>query len=154
MRRNKLQEQLRGLRGKGEDGEETESKLVVVVIDDDEMVLESLSLVLSSRYEVRAYSGAEAGVKEATTDDVALVILDVNMPGRDGLWAFDKIRRESDVPIMFLSGDQSPEVVEEVKKRSDKGAALIKGVVRPREILSLTNLRIAATRARNLLTKK
>lgn len=76
----------------------------ILVADDDAHIVELVALYLErAGYDVlRAADGDEAlaGALEHHPD---LVILDVMMPGRDGLQVCQVLRRQSDLPILLLS---------------------------------------------------
>jgi DNA-binding NtrC family response regulator len=79
---------------------------LVLVIDDDSVMRETLEALLSSKYDVIACASAEEGAR-AFNEDVASVIVDVKMEGRDGFWACNEIRkRQPDVPVIFYSAYQ------------------------------------------------
>jgi DNA-binding NtrC family response regulator len=81
-------------------------KLKIVVIDDDVAILSSIKVVLKKKFNVLCFSDPEAGATEAAAPGVALVILDMKMPIKDGIWVFHKIRERSQVPIIINSAYQ------------------------------------------------
>lgn len=90
----------------------------ILVIDDEPINLRMASYVLSEKsYEVmEAESGAE-GLALLREGEVDLVLLDIEMPGMNGIETLERIRREGfGVPVIFLtaSGDRK-DVMEAVK---------------------------------------
>ena len=80
----------------------------ILLVDDMEDNLTALEAVLASLNEplVRARSGEEA-MKAVLRRPIALVLLDVRMPGMDGFETASQIKRldqTRDVPIIFLTG--------------------------------------------------
>ena len=76
----------------------------ILVCDDDKEIVEAISIYLSGEgYEIlRAYDGFEAlEIMEKTPVD--LLIVDVMMPGLDGIRTTLKIRETSSIPIIILS---------------------------------------------------
>jgi DNA-binding response OmpR family regulator len=83
-----------------------EAKLpeTVLVVDDDRHIVQLVSLYLAKAgYRVvSAYDGAEAlrKVRDLNPD---LLVLDVMLPGQDGLEVCRSLRRNSEIPIVILS---------------------------------------------------
>lgn len=76
----------------------------VLVCDDDKAILDSIEIYLKLEgYEtVRAMNGREA-VEAVNTRSIHCVILDIMMPGMDGLTATMKMREKHNIPIILLS---------------------------------------------------
>ena len=76
----------------------------VLVCDDEKDIVEALKIYLSSGdYKVyEAYSGSEA-VDIVEKNDIQLILMDIMMPGMDGIAATAKIREMSNVPIILLT---------------------------------------------------
>jgi DNA-binding NtrC family response regulator len=95
------------LLAQGQDEDEPEKHHVVVVIDDDITIRESLAFLLSDFYDVSTFGSAKDGVT-SITEDVCAVVLDVKMPGHDGFWACNEIRkRVPNMPVIFYSAYQN-----------------------------------------------
>ncbi|KOX02549.1 transcriptional regulator [Streptomyces sp. NRRL B-1140] len=80
----------------------------ILLVDDMEDNLTALEAVLASLNEplLRARSGEEA-MKALLRQPIALVLLDIRMPGMDGFETAAHIKRldqTRDVPIIFLTG--------------------------------------------------
>lgn len=78
------------------------SKLLLV--DDDLELNRLLSTYLSQEgFEVTAVMDGASAVKEASLHDYALIVLDVMMPGMNGIEALSRIRMNSSVPVLMLT---------------------------------------------------
>lgn len=77
----------------------------ILVVDDDKEIAELVEIhLISDGYEVRkAYSALEGLEILAKEPDVKLAVLDIMMPGMDGLTMCKKIRETSAIPIIMLS---------------------------------------------------
>ena len=84
----------------------------VLVVDDDVEVAKSIEASLRKHYQVSVvYSGIEA-IKEARRHRPDLIVLDVVMPGMDGLETCRELRVDpalASVPILFLTALGRPE---------------------------------------------
>lgn len=78
----------------------------VLVVDDEERVALTIERSLRREYQVRvAHNGPDA-LKIARREKPDLVILDINMPGMDGLQVCKELRNDpmlQAVPILFLT---------------------------------------------------
>jgi len=89
-------------------GTQSSPPVRILLVDDDEANLLSLSATLDSLGQelVLARSG-EAALRELLEQDFAAILLDVKMPGMDGLETAEMIRnrkRSKNTPILFLTG--------------------------------------------------
>lgn len=92
----------------------------ILVVDDEPHVVEALKTILGARgYLVRTALTGAAALDEVAIDRPDVVLLDLAMPGIDGLEVCRKIRSWSRVPILVLSA-----VSDEVRKvrALDEGA--------------------------------
>ncbi len=76
----------------------------VLICDDDKAIVRSIEIYLKADgyNTLAAYNGVEA-VNLLMENDVHCIIMDIMMPGMDGISATLKIREKSNVPIIFLS---------------------------------------------------
>ena len=73
----------------------------LLVVDDERGIVDMIQSYFQTRYDIlTAYSGQEALKKVAYKPD--LILLDINMPGMDGLTVCQKIREHIACPILFL----------------------------------------------------
>lgn len=76
----------------------------ILVVDDDPQIRDILGLALERAGfdAVMARDGAE-GLSKAKSDAPDLAVLDIGLPEMDGLELCKAIRRDSDLPILFLT---------------------------------------------------
>lgn len=85
-------------------GEGTDGLGRVLVVDDDEAVAASLTELLTEEgFTVRCVTDSRRAVDVFGAFHPDLVILDVLMPSVDGISLCLQLRRESEVPVLFLS---------------------------------------------------
>ena len=76
----------------------------ILIVDDDPDIRNVLNLLLRRDYATaEAANGMDAVEYMQNHRDTDLVILDVMMPGMDGIETCEKIRSFSNVPILFLT---------------------------------------------------
>ena len=74
----------------------------LLIVDDERGIVDMIQSYFQTRYDIlTAYSGQEALKKVAYKPD--LILLDINMPGMDGLTVCQKIREHIACPILFLT---------------------------------------------------
>ncbi len=93
----------------------------LLVIDDDPKVPWILSERLPEKYEVISASDGYEGIQMASTERPSLILLDIKMPGIDGLEVLEKLRQaNSPAEVIMLSGHGD---TENVKRSIQLGAA-------------------------------
>src|SRR5262249_60090517 len=67
-------------------------------------ILTSVAMTLETEgFTVRTYSDGAEALKGLTAQPVDLAILDIKMPRMDGLELLDRLRKQGDLPIIFLT---------------------------------------------------
>ncbi len=80
----------------------------ILVVDDEPHIRELLALYLGREgYDVIEAGTGEEALRHAATAEPALVVLDVMLPGVDGLQVCQQIRRVSEVPVVLLTARTS-----------------------------------------------
>lgn len=76
----------------------------ILIVDDEPSITNLVRAYLKSeRYEVFVASDGNAGLKAARTFKPDLIILDIMLPGMDGIELLSRLRRESDVYVIMLT---------------------------------------------------
>jgi response regulator RpfG family c-di-GMP phosphodiesterase len=78
----------------------------ILIVDDDASVRDVISVLLQEEgYECRTAAGAEEALEIAAQEAPPLVISDMKMPGRDGIWLLEAFReRHPDSAVVMLTG--------------------------------------------------
>jgi two-component system alkaline phosphatase synthesis response regulator PhoP len=76
----------------------------ILVIDDEPSIVKLVAAYLKPEgYEVRTAADGPSGLKTARAFKPDLIILDVMLPGMDGIELLSRLRRESDVYVILLT---------------------------------------------------
>ncbi len=93
-------------------------KPVVFVVDDDESVCKALKrLMMSAGIKARTLSSAEDFLNQGCHNVLGCLILDVRMPGMNGLELQEElVKSGSTMPIIFMSAHEDAPAREQVMK--------------------------------------
>ena len=76
----------------------------ILVVDDDALMRRSLAFNLEQAgYRTSTAADAENALRLARRDPPDLILLDIGLPGMDGLDALRSFREEADTPIIFVT---------------------------------------------------
>lgn len=87
----------------------------VLLIEDDPSIVSGLELNLSLEgYEVRSAADGETGLRMAREDPPDVILLDIMLPGMNGLEVLRRLRKsDAETPVLVLSarGDETDKVL-------------------------------------------
>lgn len=76
----------------------------ITLVDDDKNILTSVSIALEAEgYKVTTHTEGQAALLAMTDRAPDLAVLDIKMPGMDGMELLNRLRRVSTVPVIFLT---------------------------------------------------
>jgi DNA-binding response OmpR family regulator len=76
----------------------------LLVVDDDALLRRSLGLQLEQAgYRISLAGSAEDALALAQRDRPDLILLDMGLPGMDGLEALKQFKQQADVPVIFVT---------------------------------------------------
>jgi len=76
----------------------------ILIVDDDALLRRSLAFNLERvGYRASTVATAEDALVQVRIDPPDLILLDIGLPGMDGLDALRNLRRQIDVPVIFLT---------------------------------------------------
>jgi DNA-binding response OmpR family regulator len=80
------------------------SQQTILVVEDEASIASFVSLYLKNAgYGVRSATNGGDALKEVSAGELALVVLDLNLPDIDGIEVCRRIRQSSDLPILMLT---------------------------------------------------
>lgn len=89
----------------------------ILIIDDEKAIRNSLSGILTDEgFKPLTASSAEEGLDILEQKNVDLVLLDIWMPGMDGLEALGEIKKVHDLPVVMISGHGTIETAVQATK--------------------------------------
>ena len=81
------------------------SQPVILVVDDEAGVRQSLQMVFNKSYRVIEASAADEAIQKVADESPDVVLLDIMMPGTDGLAVLKQIRSvNGDCQVIMLTG--------------------------------------------------
>jgi DNA-binding NtrC family response regulator len=88
-------------------------KIRLLIIDDDGSMARYLSTYLSKKnFDVSSAASGEEAIRMFRVYDPNLVLLDVAMPGLDGIETLERIKQiKADVSVIMLSAQNNPELI-------------------------------------------
>ena len=76
----------------------------IALVDDDRNILTSVSMTLEAEgFAVRTYTDGAEALRALMQQPVDLAVLDIKMPRMDGMELLEKLRKSSDLPVIFLT---------------------------------------------------
>ena len=76
----------------------------IALVDDYRNILTSISMALENEgYKVQTYIDAENALVGISRNPPDLAVIDIKMPGMDGMELLNRLRRVSNVPVIFLT---------------------------------------------------
>ena len=86
----------------------------ILAIDDQPLILKSIQHKLKKAgYEILLSESADDGINKYDNEKPDLIILDLNMPGKNGFAVLDHVRnvKGSETPIVVMSGEDEEEII-------------------------------------------
>ena len=76
----------------------------IALVDDDRNILTSVSMALEAEgFAVRTFADGDTALRGLSARAADLAILDIKMPRMDGMELLQHLRRDSDMPVIFLT---------------------------------------------------
>ncbi len=76
----------------------------IALVDDDRNILTSVTMALEAEgFSVRSYADSTEALRDITARPPDLAVLDIKMPRMDGMELLGKLRKQTQLPIIFLT---------------------------------------------------
>jgi len=76
----------------------------IALVDDDQNILTTVSILLESEgFQVSKFTDGEAALEAFEETPPDLAVLDIKMPRMDGMELLNRLRRTSNLPVIFLT---------------------------------------------------
>lgn len=80
--------------------------MYLLLVEDDEAILDSLSFCLNKEgFKVLTAASGKEALEIINTEDIALMLLDINLPDMSGTQVYAKIKQIKDIPTIFLTAN-------------------------------------------------
>lgn len=99
--------------------EGVDSKKCILAVDDTAIILTKISNTLRNDYEVVTVNSGVRALKYLEQEKPDLILLDIQMPQKDGIETLKEIRAmedRTDIPVIMLTGVEDRDVVLESAK--------------------------------------
>jgi two-component system response regulator ChvI len=86
----------------------------IALVDDDRNILTSVSIALEAEgFDVRTYADGDEALRGMGSRPADLAVLDIKMPRMDGMELLQRLRQDSNIPVIFLTSkdDEIDEVL-------------------------------------------
>jgi two-component system response regulator ChvI len=86
----------------------------IALVDDDRNILTSVSIALEAEgFDVRTYADGDEALRGMSSRPADLAVLDIKMPRMDGMELLQRLRQNSNIPVIFLTSkdDEIDEVL-------------------------------------------
>lgn len=122
-------------------------KHCILIVDDEESIRESFSLILQDEYDLITVSTGEAALKKAVDHKIDLVFLDIRMPGMDGMETLQRLKKiDPSLEVVMVTA------VNDVQKAGESvkiGANNY--IVKPFDVAQILSMAKVLTRKKNLV---
>jgi len=81
-------------------------KARVLAVDDSEDICRLYKLTLGKQYDIETVTSGQAALDTCTGKSYDLLLMDASMPAPDGFETSRRLREDTDVPIIFVTGHQ------------------------------------------------
>jgi len=124
-------------------------KKKILVVDDEPQFIEMIKMRLEdSGYHVAVAVNGKEGLEKIGSDLPDAVLLDILMPGMDGLEVLKRIRKDNkELPVFIVTAFSSEERFEKARKY-DVSGFIVKTSDLKREVENITNAISMASRYR------
>jgi len=122
----------------------------VMVVDDEEAVLNLVQRILEEAgYNVFTATNGREALDKISQLDVDLLLLDIMMPGLNGFQVISLLRKQSDIPVIMLTGVGE---VTSVRDALNLGADdYVTKPFRPRELVARIEAKLRRSRLKREL---
>ena len=98
----------------------------VLVVDDDDLISQAAAIFLGDAgFRTRTVASGQAALVELADASPDLVLMDIRMPGIDGVETLRRLRKAGHkMPVVMMTHDNRPEVVRDVIATGGNGYIL------------------------------
>jgi CheY-like chemotaxis protein len=95
----------------------TEARKRILIVDDNQVILDVMSEFLGEAYTIDPAGDATIALQHVKSNRPDLILLDVNMPGMDGIALLVMMRKMGlSIPVFIVTGYDAPGMADKAKK--------------------------------------
>ena len=80
------------------------ARFQIAVVDDEQFVTDAIEMALSDEYDIHGFETAEQFFESMEKNAPDLVLMDIGLPGMDGIQALELVRRKNcDIPVIMIT---------------------------------------------------
>ena len=93
----------------------TNNNFHVLIVDDEKFNIELVAVYLKEeKYQLSFALNAKGAIEQVMKSDINLILLDINMPGKDGFEVCEMLKADyktRDIPVIFLTAQTDIEYI-------------------------------------------
>ncbi|MDO5690166.1 MAG: response regulator transcription factor [Tissierellia bacterium] len=83
-----------------------EGRCRILLIEDSKKISELIKIYMGTHYDVLIAESGEEGLEILGREQISLVLLDIVLPGMDGLEVLTQIRKDMNIPVIIVSSKE------------------------------------------------
>jgi putative two-component system response regulator len=131
---------------------EVSTKPLILTVDDDPIILNSILSILKAEHNVRPFTSGETALKFLNNNMADLILLDYNMPNMSGfevLKALQDDPRLREIPVIFLTGSINGD--DEIQALEMGAMDYLLKPIKPKSLIMRVKLQLELQKHRNHL---
>ncbi len=88
------------------------TEYLIFVVDDEKHIRQSIEATMGASFTIKTFETAEIAIERINTLTPDLILLDIGLPGMDGITALEKIKKKNpDIPVIMITAYEDTKTV-------------------------------------------